>query len=223
MAERDTILSWSSGKDSAWALQTLSVEAGLRVCALLTTFNETMDRVAMHAVRRSLVRRQAESIGLPLVEVPLPWPCSNAEYEQAFATAASQTAERYGADRIAFGDLFLTDIRKYRERQVGELGLTPVFPLWQQPTTELAATMIDAGLHAVVTCVDPGQLDKEFVGRAFNRAFLDDLPDDVDPCGENGEFHTFVWDGPGFSVPVPITVGDIVARDGFWFADIVER
>lgn len=216
-----TTLSWSSGKDSAWALHTLNQQQPGSVCALLTTFNDETDRVAMHAVRRSLVRQQAAALSLPLIEVALPWPCSNAIYEEQFAAAAAAAATRFGATNIAFGDLFLEDIRNYRERQCEELGLQPLFPLWGMPTAELADTMIDGGLAATITCVDPRQLDPRFVGRTYDHQLLDDLPAHVDPCGENGEFHTLTWNSPDFSAPLGVQVTETVERDGFAFADII--
>lgn len=187
--------------------------------ALVTTLNEQFDRVAMHAVRRELLELQAKSVGLPLWTVPLPWPCSNEEYEVRMRDLCARAlAER--VDAMAFGDLFLADIRAYREKQLLSTGLEPLFPVWQIPTAELARTMIASGLHAKITCVDPKVLPKEFAGRDFDSQFLADLPPKIDPCGENGEFHSFVYDGPFFRQPIGVSVGEIVERDGFVFADI---
>jgi uncharacterized protein (TIGR00290 family) len=213
------LLSWSSGKDSAWSLHRLQQQPEWKAAGLLTTINEAFDRVAMHAVRRELVERQAQAAGLPLWSVPLPWPCSNAEYEQRMADVCRRAvAEGFAA--IAFGDLFLRDIRAYRERQLQGTGLEPVFPLWNLPTAELAREMIHAGLRAQLTCVDPRMLSRDFAGRDFDRRLLEDLPATVDPCGENGEFHTFVYDGPMFRDSVNIELGEVVERDGFVFADL---
>lgn len=173
----------------------------------------------MHAVRSQLVELQAESAGLPLWKIPLTWPCSNEEYESRMR-GVCQRALGEGVQAIAFGDLFLADIRAYRERQLSGTGLEPIFPLWQKPTRELALSMIGAGLRARVTCVDPKKLGRKFAGREFDATFLNDLPPDVDPCGENGEFHSFVYDGPMFRAPIPVESGEIVERDGFFFADL---
>jgi uncharacterized protein (TIGR00290 family) len=213
-------LSWSSGKDSAWSLHLLRQDRSLEVVALVTTLNEQFDRVAMHAVRRQLLEQQAESVGVPLWTVPLPWPCSNEEYEARMRELCAR-ALRAGVDAMAFGDLFLTDIRAYRERQLRGTALQPLFPVWQIPTGELARTMIASGLRAKITCVDPKVLPAEFAGRDFDSQFLADLPPGIDPCGENGEFHSFVYDGPGFREPINVSVGEIIERDGFVFADII--
>jgi uncharacterized protein (TIGR00290 family) len=220
VADERTILSWSSGKDSAWTLHRLRQSPDSQVAALITTFNDAMNRVAMHAVRRELVRAQAKAVGLPLVEVGLPWPCSNEDYERIFGAALTAAASRFDARQVAFGDLFLEDIRAYRVAQLQRVGLQPCFPLWQIPTTALSHEMIAAGLKAELTCVDPRQLNPKYVGRSFDARLLEALPDNVDPCGENGEFHTFAWDGPMFATPVPVQLGKKVERDGFWFADI---
>jgi len=212
-------LSWSSGKDSAWTLHLLRQNPAIELVALITTFNRSADRVAMHAVRRDLVLAQAERIGLPLWQIELPWPCSNVDYEDLMRGMCTRATE-WGVASIAFGDLFLEDIRAYRERQLEPTGLTPLFPVWRIPTGELAHDMIRAGLKAKVTCVDPAKLDRSFAGREFDFEFLRDLPPTVDPCGENGEFHTFVYDAPVFSSPIPVQVGEVVERDGFVFADV---
>lgn len=192
----------------------------MRLAALLTTFNCAADRVAMHAVRRSLVEAQAARVGLPLWSVELPWPCSNADYENLLRPVC-QRAVAEGITSIAFGDLFLQDIRDYRERQLAGTGLVPIFPLWQLPTARLAGDMMAAGVKAKITCVDSSKLDRSFVGRDFNAEFVRDLPRGVDPCGENGEFHTFVYDAPVFANPIEVRTGQIVDRDGFVFADMV--
>lgn len=189
------LLSWSSGKDSAWTLHVLRQKGYYEIAELLTTFNQTADRVAMHAVRRELVERQAAEAGLPLWQVGLPWPCSNEQYQNLMAeTCAKALAE--GIEVIAFGDLFLEDVRAYREKQLKDTGLEPIFPLWGQPTRQLANEMIAAGMRAKLTCVDTQQLDARFLGREFDDKFLTDLPGGADPCGEKGEFHSFVYAGP---------------------------
>ena len=213
-------LSWSSGKDSAWALHILKQQADVEVAALITTFNCNADRVAMHAVRRALVEAQAERMGLPLWPVELPWPCSNADYEARMTTVCRKATDA-GLTGIAFGDLFLQDVRDYRERQLQGTGLSPLFPLWHIPTAELAREMIRNGIRATVTCVDPAKLDRSFAGRGFDQHLLDALPPGVDPSGENGEFHTFVHDAPVFSRPIEVRPGEVVERDGFVFADVL--
>jgi len=214
------LLSWSSGKDSAWTLHVLRSRLGVDVAALLTTFNGIADRVAMHAVRRTLVEAQADAAGLPLWNIPLPSPCPNDAYE-ALMRDAMQRARDEGFTHVAFGDLFLEDVRRYREDRLASAGLTPIFPLWGMATPALAREMIDGGLEAVVTCVDPRVIDRQFAGRRFTSAFLTDLPATADPCGERGEFHTFCWDGPMFAKAIPIRVGETVERDGFVFKDVL--
>lgn len=213
-------MSWSTGKDSTLALHRARSDSSLDVVGLLTTVNSTADRVAMHAVRRSLLEAQAEALGLPLHVVDLPWPCPNATYE-ALMSSAVATAVDSGIERVVFGDIFLTDIREYRESMLEGTGLSPLFPLWHRRTEELAAEMIAAGIRAIVTCVDPTQAPPEIAGRFYDAQLLRELPSGVDPCGENGEFHTFAVDGPGFSFPLDVTVGEVVERDGFVFADVV--
>jgi uncharacterized protein (TIGR00290 family) len=215
------LLSWSSGKDAAWALHMLRLAGEIEVVGLLTTLNAAFDRVAMHAIRRTLLEAQAASVGLPLLAVPLPWPCSNDDYEAAMATALRQAQTKWGVTHVAFGDLYLEDVRAYRERQMEGTGLTPLFPLWGQPTRPLAEAMLEAGLQARLTCVDPRRLPLEFAGRAFDGSLLGDLPPDVDPCGEGGEFHTFAHDGPMFAHPISVTPGETVTRGGFIFADLL--
>jgi uncharacterized protein (TIGR00290 family) len=215
-------LSWSSGKDSAWALHLLRQQPDIEVVGLVTTLNEAYRRVAMHAVRLELLERQAEAVGLPLRLVNIPHPCSNDEYEAAMREVVDE-ARQLDIECMAFGDLFLQDIREYRERKLSGTGLAPLFPLWGLPTGELARRMIRSGLRAVLTCVDPKQLSPEFAGREFDARLLEELPAHVDPCGERGEFHTFAYDGPVFSAPVEVEAGEIVERDGFVFADLMRR
>jgi uncharacterized protein (TIGR00290 family) len=213
------LLAWSSGKDSAFTLHVLR-EQGVAVTGLLTTINDAFDRVAMHAVRLELLRAQADAVGLPLVLVRIPWPCPNEAYEAAMAEALAAARER-GTTAVAFGDLFLEDVRRYREERMSGTGLVPLFPLWGRPTRALAEEMIALGQQAVLTCVDPRALPRAFAGRAFDAALLRELPAEVDPCGERGEFHSFAWDGPAFRRPVPVRVGEVVDRDGFVFADLL--
>jgi diphthamide synthase (EF-2-diphthine--ammonia ligase) len=220
-----TLLAWSSGKDSAWALHVLRQAAAAdpsapRVAGLLTTVNVTHGRVAMHAVRRELLAAQAAAAGLPLVEVEIPWPCSNADYERAMG-AAMAGARQDGIAHVAFGDLFLADIRRYREEKLAGTGITPLFPLWGRPTAQLARDMLAGGLVAHLTAVDPRQVPGALAGRRFDAALLADLPATADPCGENGEFHTFVSAGPMFAAPIAVHVGEVVERDGFVFADVL--
>jgi uncharacterized protein (TIGR00290 family) len=213
-----TLVSWSSGKDSAWMLHVLKQDPSVAVGALLTTMNEQFNRVAMHAVTRVLLDEQAAAAGIPLWAVALPWPCSNDEYERRMRVAVAQAVAE-GFTHVAFGDLFLEDVRRYREDRLKGTGLTPIFPLWEMPTHRLAGQMIDGGLRAVLTCVNPMHLDRSFAGRQFDRSLLADLPSGVDPCGERGEFHSFAYDGPMFNRPIAVAPGEIVERDGFVFAD----
>jgi uncharacterized protein (TIGR00290 family) len=214
------MLSWSSGKDCAWALHVLRHDPDVEMVALLTTINASVDRVAMHAVRRSLVEAQAAAAGLPLWTVPIPSPCPNEIYEARMREALAR-AKDAGITHVAFGDLFLEDVRRYREERMAGTGIEPVFPLWGRPTAALAREMIDAGVQAVLTCVDPKQLDPSFIGRRFDAALVADLPPGVDPCGERGEFHSFCCAGPMFSAPIAVTTGEIVTRDGFTFVDVL--
>jgi uncharacterized protein (TIGR00290 family) len=214
------LLSWSSGKDSAWTLHLLRRQDEYEVAGLLTTLNSAFDRVAMHSTRRRLLELQAEATGLPLIAVPLPWPCSNDQYE-GIMRGICDRAVAEGVEAIAFGDLFLEDIRAYRERQLQGTGLEPIFPLWQIPTEELAHEMIHGGLRAKLVCVDPQKLAPEFAGRSFDEQLLADLPAGVDPCGENGEFHTCVYAGPMFRHQIPVATGERVQRDGFWYCDVL--
>ena len=214
------LVSWSSGKDAAWTLHVLRQQHPNAVAGLLTTVNEAFDRVAMHAVRRSLLEAQAEAAGLPLHPVGIPWPCSNADYDERMARAVKQFVAD-GFTHVAFGDLFLEDVRSYREERLAGSGLTPLFPLWKtKATSDLAEEMIAGGMRGYLTCIDPRKLPQSFAGRAFDAELLEDLPPTVDRCGENGEFHSFVWDGPMFRHPIRVEVGETVQRDGFTFADI---
>ena len=216
MRRLKTLLSWSSGKDSAWALHTLRNDPRYEVVGLVTTINGAADRVAMHAVRTELLRAQAAAVGVPLRLIEIPSPCSNDEYEAAMGKCVAEAVSE-GVDCFAFGDLFLEDIRAYREQKLGPTGITPIFPIWGHDTRELAQEMIASGLRARITCVDPRVMPREFAGRDFSLS----LPDGVDPCGERGEFHTFAYDGPMFQAPVGIASGEIVERDGFVFADLL--
>src|SRR5579864_5138506 len=214
------LLSWSSGKDSAWTLKVLRQRSDYEIAGLLTTFNQAADRVAMHGVRRSLVEQQAAAAGLPLWSVPLSWPCSNEQYELLMSeTCAKAVAE--GIEGVAFGDLFLEDVRVYRIRQMSGTGLEPLFPLWGIPTDILARQMITSGLKAILTCIDTRKLDRALAGRRFDEEFLSTLPTGIDPCGENGEFHSFVYAGPMFSSEISFTLGEKVVRDHFVFTDLI--
>ncbi len=220
MGRKRILLSWSGGKDSAWSLHLLRQDPSVEVVGLVTTVNSHFGRVAMHGFREALLELQGEAAGLPLWKVPLPWPCSNAEYEERMvAVHARAVAE--GIEGVAYGDLFLEDIRAYRVAQLAPTGLTPHFPCWQIPTDELAVRMIDAGLRTHLVCVDPRHLDRSFAGRVFDRQLLADLPEDVDPCGERGEFHTFVSEAPCFSGSIQVRSGEVVERDGFVYADLL--
>ncbi|MGA2696023.1 MAG: ATP-binding protein [Terriglobales bacterium] len=214
------LLSWSSGKDSAWALHVLRQRSEYEIAGLLTTFNQEFNRVAMHGVRRELVEQQAATAGLPLWTIPLPWPCSNEQYEALMAQACAGAINR-GIEAIAFGDLFLEDIRAYRERQLSGTGIEPLFPIWRFPTHKLAKEMIASGLKATLTCVDTKKLSADFAGRNFDENLLHELPDGIDPCGENGEFHTFAHTGSMFCRAIPMIRGNTVLRDGFAFADLL--
>jgi len=213
------LLSWSSGKDSAWALHVLRLDPTIEICGLLTTLNAEFDRVAMHGVRRAVLEAQAAAAQLPLWIVRLPWPCSNEIYEMHMAEICRRAVNE-GIQAVAFGDLFLEDVRAYRERQLAPTGLEPLFPLWQIPTDTLARDMIAGGLRARISCIDTKQLAANFAGREFDADLLRDLPPGADPCGERGEFHTCAYAGPMFSAPLPLTTGEIVTRDGFTFADL---
>jgi len=213
------LISWSSGKDSAWMLHVIRAEGLGEPGALLTTVNQSANRVAMHAVRAELLQAQAEAAGLPLMTVPIPHPCPNEVYE-AQMSAAIARAKAEGFTHVAFGDLFLEDIRRYREERMEGTGLTPMFPIWMRPTGDLAREMLAGGLEAYLTCVDPRVLPRSFAGRKFDETLLADLPRGIDPCGERGEFHTCTVAGPMFSRRIDVECGPIVERDGFVFADL---
>lgn len=216
------LMSWSCGKDSAWALHTVLQQDDLEVVGLLTTINTAFDRVSMQGVRRELVVAQAERLGLPMWPVELPWPCPEDEYERRMAAVVDRAVER-GVTQVVFGDLFLEDVRAYRIERLAGTGLEPVFPIWcgSNGTRSLAETMVGAGVRAIVTALDPRQIDPSFAGRTFDAGFLDDLPAGVDPLGENGEFHTFCFAGPLFAEPIACTTGVVVERDGFVYADVL--
>ncbi|PRP92065.1 ATP-binding region [Enhygromyxa salina] len=216
------LVSWSSGKDSAYALDLVRQARELEVVGLLTTVSSEFDRVAMHGVRHELLRRQAASLALPLHVVELPRPCPNEIYEQRMGAFIEQ-ARRDGVERVVFGDLFLEDIRAYREKQLAGTGIEPVFPLWDKgrDTRALASEMLSAGVVATLTCVDPRKLPPELAGRRWDALLVGELPEGVDPCGEHGEFHTFVSDGPGFSEAIAVAPGEVVEREGFVFADLL--
>jgi uncharacterized protein (TIGR00290 family) len=217
---KKTLLSWSSGKDSAWALHVLLHDPSVDVVGLFCTVNQEFERVAMHGVRVELLKQQANSAGLPLRIIEIPYPCSDSEYASAMAKFV-ETARRDNIECFAFGDLFLEDVRRYREERLDGTEIAPLFPLWNIPTQALSREMVEAGLRAVITSVDPKQISDKFAGREYNTSFLDDLPEGVDPCGEYGEFHSFVFDGPMFQNPIEVTVGETVQRDGFVFTDLL--
>ena len=215
-----TLVSWSSGKDSAWLVHVLRSMPEVEIAALLTTVNQDAQRVAMHAVRIELLQAQAEALGLPLWQIPLPYPCANDVYECAMSEAVRRAVSA-GYTHIAFGDLFLEDIRRYREERLAGTGLVPIFPLFGSDTTALSRDMLRAGLRARLTCVDPRVLDRKFVGCEYDAQLLATLPPSVDPCGERGEFHTFAYDGPMFKRAIAVDRGVVVERDGFVFADLL--
>jgi uncharacterized protein (TIGR00290 family) len=219
------LVSWSSGKDSAWTVHVLRRRGDVEIAALLTTINASARRAAMHGVRMDVVEAQAASIGAPLWAVPIPSPCPNEVYERAMAEAVAR-AVREGFTHVAFGDLFLDDIRRYREERLAGTGLTPLFPLFDPSpgwTERLARQMIASGVKARITCVNPAVLDTRFAGREYDGALLDELPPSVDPCAERGEFHTCAYDGPMFGRPIPLETGITVERDGFVFTDVILR
>jgi uncharacterized protein (TIGR00290 family) len=220
--KKKLLVSWSSGKDSAWTLHVLRQAGEYEIVGLLTTINSEFDRVAMHGVRRELLEAQASAAGLPLWVVPLPWPCSNAEYENAMSAACAKAIDA-GVEVVAFGDLFLEDVRRYREERMTETGLAPIFPLWKLDTRRLVEEMWAGGLRSRIVCLDPKKLSASFAGRDLDVKFMRELPDNIDPCGENGEFHTFVYDGPMFMRPISIETGETVTRDGFVFTDVMLR
>lgn len=221
-SKKKVMMSWSSGKDSAWALYQLLRDPSVEVEGIFATLNEEFDRVAMHGVRRELLECQADRLDLPLEVIDLPNPCNNADYERIMNDFVERTLAK-GITHFAFGDLFLDDVRQYREDNLRGTGIEPLFPIWHTPTRELSRAMLDSGLRTIVTCVDSQQIPAEFAGREYNADFLADLPESADPCGENGEFHTFVFDGPVFKAPIDVEVGDVVRRDQFVFADLMLR
>jgi uncharacterized protein (TIGR00290 family) len=220
-ARPKALIAWSSGKDSAWALHEVRRGGDYDVVAALTTITDSFRRVSMHGVRQELLTAQLEAAGLPMILVSIPYPCPNEVYEARMA-AALASANAAGVTHVIFGDLFLQDVRAYREQKMAGTGITPVFPLWQRPTAALAREMIDAGVETYLVCVDLKQLSKDFAGRRFDHALLSELPASVDPCGENGEFHSCVVAGPMFSRAIPVTVGETVERDGFAYTDLLE-
>jgi uncharacterized protein (TIGR00290 family) len=213
-------MSWSTGKDSALALHRVRDAGELDVVALMTTMTTAFGRVSMHGVREALLDAQCERVGLPCFKVPIPSPCPNEAYEREMASVLGR-ARAAGVTHVIFGDLFLADLRAYREARLAEVGMASVFPLWMEPTRDLAAEMIRSGLKATVTCIDPRKLERSFAARTFDADFVASLPSDVDPCGENGEFHTFAWAGPMFAKPIEVVTGEVVERDGFIFADVL--
>jgi uncharacterized protein (TIGR00290 family) len=216
------LLSWSGGKDSAWALHLLREMGEFKVSGLLTTVNEQLRRVAIHGFREELLELQAERTGLPLWKIDLPFPCTNEEYEARMAVACARAA-REGFEGVAFGDLFLEEIKAYRVAKLAGTGLQPIFPLWGLPTAALAEEMIAAGLRARLTCVDPKKVPANFAGREWDAKLLRELPVGIDPCGENGEFHSFAWAGPMFSKEIDVKTGERIERDGFVYADLLPR
>jgi uncharacterized protein (TIGR00290 family) len=216
---KKTLLSWSSGKDSAWALHVLGQDPQFEVAGLFCTVNEAFSRVAMHGVRIELLQQQADSAGLPLHLIRIPYPCSDEAYAEAMGAFVEQ-AKKECVERFAFGDLFLEDVRRYREEKLRGSGISPIFPLWGIPTKQLSRDMLAGGLRAVITCIDPKHLEYSFSGRTYDASFLDDLPESTDPCGEYGEFHSFAFDGPMFRQPIPTNPGETVERDGFVFTDL---
>ena len=222
MSKPRALVSWSSGKDSAFVVHELRKQGDIQIVGLLSTVTDMHERVAMHGVRVALLERQAEELGLPLYQVMIPNPCPNQIYERRMAEAI-ESAQRARVTHIVFGDLFLEDVRRYRETMLAQTGIQPLFPLWRRSTRELADVMIASGLKAVVTCVDPQQLSSSFAGKDYDATFLANLPEGVDPCGERGEFHTFVWDGPMFGNSIQIDIGETVERGGFIFTDVLSK
>jgi uncharacterized protein (TIGR00290 family) len=218
VSKNRVVVSWSSGKDSAWTLHRLRQRDDIEIVGLITTVNQAFDRVAMHSTRAQVLEAQAAAAGLPLRKISLPWPCSNEQYESCMRECV-RALKAEGVQAVAFGDLFLEDIRRYREKQLTGTGLEPMFPLWLEPTDKLAQEMIAGGLKAKLVCVDPKELDPKFAGREFDDSLLRELPAGVDPCGENGEFHTCVYAGPMFGREIPLITGEVIERDGFVYCD----
>jgi len=218
--KKKTILSWSSGKDSAWTLHVLRQQQDIEVVGIFCTYNKKFERGAMHAVRNELICQQAERVGLPLHLIPIPDPCSDSEYRTIMGEFIEQVKIQQ-IDCIAFGDLYLEDVRRYREVSLAGTGITPLFPLWEIPTDELSRDMVKSGLRAIITCIDPKYLSADFAGHEYDNAFLKQIPDHIDPCGENGEFHSFAYAGPMFNEKVNIRVGETVTRAGFVFTDVL--
>lgn len=213
-------MAWSSGKDSAWALHVARHQSNVAIVGLLTTVTDMYSRISMHGVREELLHAQAAAVRLPLHVVRIPVPCPNDVYEARMQEALS-LARREGVTHVVFGDLYLEDIRAYREHQLARIGMTGVFPLWRRDTTALAREMVAGGLRAYLVCIDPRRVPARFAGRAFDQSLLNELPSSVDPCGENGEYHTFAWNGPMFSHPIEVSRGDAVEREGFVFTDLL--
>ncbi len=220
MSRRRAVVSWSSGKDAAWALHLARQRGEVEVAGLLCSINARFQRVSMHGVRRALLQQQAQAAGMPLMTVELPWPCSNEEYERRMGAACARLRAQ-GVEVIVFGDIFLEDVRQYRERQLAGTGLEPLFPLWGSDTGALVREMLDAGVRARIACLDPARVDRSLAGAELTEAVVRWLPANVDPCGENGEFHTFVFDAPVFAHPLDVAAGEVVERDGFVYADLV--
>jgi uncharacterized protein (TIGR00290 family) len=214
------IMSWSTGKESAFALHQIRQNGEVEIVAVMTTISSAFDRVSMHGVREVLLDRQTEALGLPCWKISIPSPCPNEVYEREMASMLDQ-ARRDGVTHVVFGDIFLEDLRAYREKRLAEVGMIAVFPLWKRDTKALAGEMIASGLRATITCIDPRKLHRSFAGRTFDDGFVADLPSGVDPCGENGEFHSFAWAGPMFDKTIPVATGEVVERDGFVFADVM--
>jgi len=220
MSKRRSWVAWSSGKDSLWALHVLRQNDDIEVTGLLTTVTGDYQRVSMHGVREELLQAQAAALGLPLYRVVIPAWCSDEVYDQAMQ-AAMDDARRAGVTQVAFGDLFLESVRAYREERLGRIGMEACFPLWGRDTAALAREMIDGGLRARITCLDPSKVSRDLAGREYDLSLLEGLPESVDPCGENGEFHTFAYGGPGLARPLKVHLGEVVERAGFVFADVL--
>lgn len=217
---KKTLISWSSGKDSAWVLHMLQQDPNIEIAGLFCTVNKMFDRVTIHGVRSELLKEQAASAGLPLDIIEIPYPCNNEEYV-AILKAFIITAREKGVECFAFGDLFLEHVRGYREALLQETGITPLFPIWGISTKTLSRQMIASGLRALITCINADQFSQEYAGREYNESFLEDIPNDIDPCGENGEFHSFAFDGPMFQYPIKVVSGETVHRDGAFFTDLL--